>query len=113
MALTKTEVKRAVRQIGREAKRSKNDINDTVYEMVDDWWSATLKTGRIDQLSDVPEDRSDVDNLMSAIVILQTALEEGWGIADDSGLWQGLAPYPALMSQAYFTLEQGVQSELG
>lgn len=114
MALNKTEVKRDVRSMVADLRRrasTHEEWSDGVFEAVDEWWSAKLGTGRISEMSPVPEDERDVDYLRSAAVILQVAIEEGWGIADDSGLWEGLAPFPALLSQAFFTVEQAVAQQ--
>ena len=38
-------------------------------------------------------------------------MERTWGIADDRGLWEGLTPFQAIMSQAFFTIEQAVGAQ--
>lgn len=109
--VTPAEIKKfvadTVEELTEEVKEH-NDWNDRVFEEVDSWWSSRLGTGRIDELGDYPVDESDVNQLMSAVVILQTAVQEDWGLADDTGLWEGVPPWAAVLSQAFFTLEQAI-----
>lgn len=88
-----------------------NDWGDRAFEETDSWWTDNIGGGRIDEYPEVPEDIVDIHRLQDAVTILQVAELEDWGIADDSGLWEGLAPYPALMSQAFYTLEQALSQQ--
>lgn len=112
--LTREKIKRfirdAVRTLSREA-RTHEDYLDGAFSKTDEWWEEEIGTGRIDELPDAPEDNQDIDWLNDAALILKTAVEENWGVADDPGLWEGLAPFPAIMSQAFFTLEGAISQQ--
>lgn len=112
--LTKAQVKRFVRDTVKEMRgevQSHNEWVDRAFEEVDSWWGGAIGTGRIDQLPNVPETERNIKELADAVTILQTAQEEDWGIETDSGLWEGLAPFPALVAQAFHTLQGAINQQ--
>jgi len=109
--LTSASVRRAVQKLAKEAKdRSKTHEEwvDNVTELVDKWWGDEMATGEISKMSPYPGNRKEVDLLRDIAVIFDEALENGWGVETDTGLWEGLHPYPAIVAQAYFTLQSAV-----
>ena len=112
--VTKSSVVKAVKRIVEELTEehdNHNDWMDGAFEKVDEWWTAVIGTGRIEDLGEYPVDETDLGYLQDAITIMQAADEEDWGVADDKGLWEGLDPWQAVLSQAFFTMEQAVAQQ--
>lgn len=109
--VSKADIKKFVRDTVKEMKSeitNHNDWHDRGFEEVDNWWGVNIGGGSIDALGDYPDNDRDMDMLMAAVTILQTAEQEGWGVADDTGLWEGMSGWQAVLSQAFFTLEQAI-----
>lgn len=111
--LTVAAIKKAVQELAREAVDLNKDdnpdyLNDKVSEVVDAWWGAYINTGRISDLGLYPKGSHDIEFLRDAVTVMQ-ALHD-W-LADDTGLWEGLSPWAAVLSQAFFTLEHAVGSK--
>jgi hypothetical protein len=112
--LTLDHVRRAVIMLAGEAKdRSVNHAEwvDNVSELVDRWWQNEMGTGDISETARYPRTEKDADLLRNITVIFDAVLRNGWSVETDSGLWDGLHPYQALVAQAYFTLRAAVLDE--
>ena len=82
-----------------EAIYQKWDLNDKIYEWLDTAWYGFLRRGFF---------KDCTTELISAAKILDESLE----IETDEGLWEGQEPVKAIMSQAFYTVQNDLYNEI-
>jgi len=84
-------------------------ISEAISKTVDNGWAYNLCiTGYIPGLPNAPDDMGAFQSVGNILAVAESM----GAVETNSGLWEGLRPWPAIASQAFFSLEGCIWSGL-